>query len=215
MASTRSNRRSVGSTTSSQPDISSLSNIERLLLAQAVYEFGADAWLHVSKLLSKHPLVLSRPKAFFNAQVCPQIVQSKLIMISYPRHVTYCMINLWKQQTWKCEFWSFACNWKTNCFFVAQILVIHPEVRRLTPFMNRNWRILHRRVEPPVSTTTLSSTRIRAQGPHSCRGSKFQVSPSCTCYGIKAQLSSDASWLKLSQSEVAFGMTKSNQKSRA
>ena len=45
-----------------------LTNVECLLLAQAVYEHGADAWQQVSKLLSKHPL-LSRPKNFFSANV--------------------------------------------------------------------------------------------------------------------------------------------------
>lgn len=89
-SSTRSNRRSAGSTTSSQPDVSSLSNVERLLLAQAVYEFGANAWPHVSKLLSKHPL-LSRPKAFFNAQVCLCTIQSKLDnnLVSQACHTIY------------------------------------------------------------------------------------------------------------------------------
>ncbi|KAG6844906.1 hypothetical protein H0H87_002605 [Tephrocybe sp. NHM501043] len=47
----------------------SLSNIEALILAQAVWENGADAWLTVSKVLSSHSLI-SRPKSFFTAQVC-------------------------------------------------------------------------------------------------------------------------------------------------
>lgn len=49
-------------------DDPSLSTIERLILAQAVYEHGADAWQSVSKLLSKHP-ALARPKSFFSPQV--------------------------------------------------------------------------------------------------------------------------------------------------
>jgi hypothetical protein len=66
---TRSGRRTaVSNTSSAQLDVSILSNIERLLLAQAVHEVGANAWSSVSKILSKHPL-LSRPKSFFNAQV--------------------------------------------------------------------------------------------------------------------------------------------------
>ncbi|KAH7887706.1 hypothetical protein F5I97DRAFT_1828689 [Phlebopus sp. FC_14] len=46
-----------------------LSNIECLILAQAVYQHGADAWHTVSKLLSKHPS-LARPKHFFTPQSC-------------------------------------------------------------------------------------------------------------------------------------------------
>lgn len=49
-------------------DIAELSNIERLLVAQAVHELGAEAWPKVSKLLSKHPLI-DRPKNFFSSQV--------------------------------------------------------------------------------------------------------------------------------------------------
>jgi hypothetical protein len=52
-----------------QPDVSSLSNIERLLLAQAVYELGANAWPSVAKLLTKHPLTSQRPKSFFTPHV--------------------------------------------------------------------------------------------------------------------------------------------------
>jgi bromodomain-containing protein 8 len=63
---TRSGRRPAVSNT--QLDVASLSNIERLLLAQCVHEVGANAWSNVSKILSKHPLI-SRPKSFFNAQV--------------------------------------------------------------------------------------------------------------------------------------------------
>jgi hypothetical protein len=47
-----------------------LSNSERLLIAQAVYELGSSAWPKVSKLIVNHPLT-SRPKSFFTAQVTP------------------------------------------------------------------------------------------------------------------------------------------------
>ncbi|KAG1752749.1 uncharacterized protein EDB91DRAFT_1294007 [Suillus paluster] len=50
----------------------SLSNVECLVLAQAVYEYGANAWQQVSKLLSKHPLI-SRPKNFFSTNSCRDI----------------------------------------------------------------------------------------------------------------------------------------------
>lgn len=41
---------------------------ERLLVAQAVYEYGSNAWPDISRVLSKHPLI-SRPKGFFSPQV--------------------------------------------------------------------------------------------------------------------------------------------------
>lgn len=52
----------------SEDSDAALSTIECLILAQAVYEHGADAWQSVSKVLSKHP-ALTRPKAFFSPQV--------------------------------------------------------------------------------------------------------------------------------------------------
>lgn len=50
----------------------SLTNVDRLLLSQAVYELGANSWQGVAKLLTKHPLLieLNHPKNFFTAQSC-------------------------------------------------------------------------------------------------------------------------------------------------
>lgn len=55
----------------SAEDVASLSTRERLIFAQAVYEYGAKqtTWPEIAKLLSKHPLI-SRPKNFFTAQSC-------------------------------------------------------------------------------------------------------------------------------------------------
>ncbi|KZT26869.1 hypothetical protein NEOLEDRAFT_1089501 [Neolentinus lepideus HHB14362 ss-1] len=53
-------------------DITSLTNTERLLLAQAVYELGADAWAEVAKLLTKHPLI-TRPKNTFTPDSCEEL----------------------------------------------------------------------------------------------------------------------------------------------
>lgn len=50
------------------PDATTLSNIERLIFSQAVYEFGSNDWPNVSKLLSGHPLT-PRPKNFYNPDV--------------------------------------------------------------------------------------------------------------------------------------------------
>ncbi|KIK68102.1 hypothetical protein GYMLUDRAFT_36932 [Collybiopsis luxurians FD-317 M1] len=60
----RSTRRSQ-----TEPDFSSLTKLDSLILAQSVYELGASAWPAVAKVLSKHPL-LSHPKSFFTAQSC-------------------------------------------------------------------------------------------------------------------------------------------------
>lgn len=51
-------------------DLASLSTRERLIFAQAVYEYGASqsTWSEIAGLLSKHPLI-SRPKNFFTVQV--------------------------------------------------------------------------------------------------------------------------------------------------
>ncbi|KAF9492812.1 hypothetical protein BDN71DRAFT_1450983 [Pleurotus eryngii] len=50
-------------------EASLLQPIDRLLLAQAVWELGANSWPAVAKLLTKHPL-LHHPKSFFTAQSC-------------------------------------------------------------------------------------------------------------------------------------------------
>ena len=48
-----------------------LNNLERLILAQAVYELGSDAWTDVSSILSQHPLILQvkRDSATFSPPV--------------------------------------------------------------------------------------------------------------------------------------------------
>lgn len=58
----------------------SLSTIECLILAQAVYEHGADAWQSVSKVLSNH-VALARPKSFFSPQVRLPFIPNKPCMV--------------------------------------------------------------------------------------------------------------------------------------
>jgi hypothetical protein len=43
-----------------------LNNLERLILAQAVYELGSDAWPNVSTILSHHPLISKRDNSSFS-----------------------------------------------------------------------------------------------------------------------------------------------------
>ncbi|KAG7449167.1 uncharacterized protein BT62DRAFT_1073683 [Guyanagaster necrorhizus] len=49
-------------------DMSRLSKLDRLIMAQAVWEIGAE-WTAIAKILSKHPL-LAHPKSFFTPQSC-------------------------------------------------------------------------------------------------------------------------------------------------
>lgn len=51
-----------------EPD---LNNLERLILAQAVYELGSDSWSSVSDILSQHPLISKRDNATFSPLVSP------------------------------------------------------------------------------------------------------------------------------------------------
>ncbi|KAI0650813.1 hypothetical protein C8Q79DRAFT_945224 [Trametes meyenii] len=62
--------RSRKSTLTPELEVSNLNNVERLIFAQAVHEFGTNAWPEVAKLLSNHPLI-SQPKGTFTAQSCP------------------------------------------------------------------------------------------------------------------------------------------------
>ena len=86
-ANTRVTRRSIANVPSALPDMTTLTNLDRLILAQAVYELGANSWSAVAKLLTKHPL-LQRPKSFFTPQVSlvhihiafPSISHSILVM---------------------------------------------------------------------------------------------------------------------------------------
>jgi hypothetical protein len=48
-----------------------LNSLERLILAQAVYELGSDAWTNVSSILSQHPLIrqVKRDNTIFSPSV--------------------------------------------------------------------------------------------------------------------------------------------------
>ncbi|KAI6113643.1 hypothetical protein EV401DRAFT_1890130 [Pisolithus croceorrhizus] len=56
-----------------QDMLGSLQNIERLILAQAVYEYGADAWQTVSQVVSKHPCLTQPSSELFSPQFCQAI----------------------------------------------------------------------------------------------------------------------------------------------
>ena len=60
-----------------------LNSLERLILAQAVYELGSDAWTNVSSILSQHPLILQvkRDNAIFSPSVRPPL---RLIILLNP-----------------------------------------------------------------------------------------------------------------------------------
>ncbi|KAI0773360.1 hypothetical protein BC629DRAFT_716181 [Irpex lacteus] len=59
----------VNGATEHEPDTDKLSNLERLILVQAVYEFGNSAWPEVSKLLGSHPM-LSHSDQNFTPTFC-------------------------------------------------------------------------------------------------------------------------------------------------
>ena len=81
MASTRATRGSA----SFADELASMTIRDRLVFAQAVYEFGAGpvGWPQISKLLSQHPL-LTHVKHIFSTQVCtrPQMCKT-WIMVGY------------------------------------------------------------------------------------------------------------------------------------
>jgi bromodomain-containing protein 8 len=45
---------------------SKLNNLEKLILAQAVYELGSNAWTAVSNILTQHPLIVKRDDLAFS-----------------------------------------------------------------------------------------------------------------------------------------------------
>jgi bromodomain-containing protein 8 len=47
-----------------------LNNLERLILAQAVYELGSNAWTAVSNILTQHPLIIKRDDLAFSPTAC-------------------------------------------------------------------------------------------------------------------------------------------------
>lgn len=67
------------------PPMDQLTNTERLLLAQAVYQEGANDWSKVSQIISNHPLI-GRPKSYFNPSVCiiPRPCNCATIIRIYP-----------------------------------------------------------------------------------------------------------------------------------
>jgi hypothetical protein len=54
-----------------EPAEDTLNSLERLILAQAVYELGSDAWTNVSSILSQHPLIrqVKRDNTIFSPSV--------------------------------------------------------------------------------------------------------------------------------------------------
>ncbi|KAI6151888.1 hypothetical protein BKA82DRAFT_4104505 [Pisolithus tinctorius] len=56
-----------------QDILASLQNIEQLVLAQAVYEYGANAWHTVSQVVSKHPCLTQSSSKLFSPQFCQAI----------------------------------------------------------------------------------------------------------------------------------------------
>lgn len=53
-----------------------LNNLERLILAQAVYELGSNAWTAVSNILTQHPLIVKRDDLAFSPTASPLFLPS-------------------------------------------------------------------------------------------------------------------------------------------
>ncbi len=58
-----------------------LNNLERLILAQAVYELGSNAWAAVSDILSQHPLIINRDDLAFSPNASPFFGPHVLVLI--------------------------------------------------------------------------------------------------------------------------------------
>ena len=52
-------------------DTDAYNNLERLILAQAVYELGSNAWTAVSNILVQHPLIAKRDDLAFSPTASP------------------------------------------------------------------------------------------------------------------------------------------------
>ncbi|CAG8484572.1 11955_t:CDS:2 [Ambispora gerdemannii] len=57
----------VQTSTSSEGD--TWTAFEKLLLAQAVYKYGDDNWLAVSRIMKQHPMI-ERQAEFFSPKIC-------------------------------------------------------------------------------------------------------------------------------------------------
>ncbi|KAN0126847.1 hypothetical protein V8E52_000487 [Russula decolorans] len=72
-----------------------LNSLERLILAQAVYELGSDAWTNVSSILSQHPLILQfkRNNAIFSPSACQNIYHDLLRVVGLDRWLSTMFLN--------------------------------------------------------------------------------------------------------------------------
>lgn len=67
----------------SQAQADTLSKLERLILSQAVYELGSDAWTSVSRILSQHPLIPKRDNTPFSPSVSSYSFHHTLLFNSF------------------------------------------------------------------------------------------------------------------------------------
>jgi hypothetical protein len=89
---------------SNQIQADTFSKLERLVLAQAVYELGSDAWTSVSSILSQHPLIPKRDDVPFS----PSVSRSSLHLIllfnpplyhaGLPEHLSPSSESCWARQ---------------------------------------------------------------------------------------------------------------------
>ncbi len=61
----------MSDTADTDADAGKLNNLEKLILAQAVYELGSNAWTAVSNILTQHPLIVKRDDLAFSPAASP------------------------------------------------------------------------------------------------------------------------------------------------
>ena len=94
---------------SAPPSVDTLSTLERLILAQAVYEFGSSKWDKVATILSTHPL-LHRPKNFYTPEVSlvsaihGSRIPTEIGIVTYRHVIDYSLLSC-TMQTLTCERW--------------------------------------------------------------------------------------------------------------
>ena len=94
---------------SASPSVDTLSTLERLILAQAVYEFGSSKWDKVATILSTHPL-LHRPKNFYTPEVSlvsaihGSRIPTEIGIVTYRHVIDYSLLSC-TMQTLTCERW--------------------------------------------------------------------------------------------------------------
>ena len=175
--------RKTRNTASLASDIASLTAREKLIFAQAVYEFGAGGkvWTEISRLLTKHPLLVERGEKFFTSQ-------ARILSFSYVyilMYLTTSLVQSYIMSLWANQGLNGACNNPAAAshnlahtefhLFEAQRLMTVLEVSRLRHLMTLFNTIACSSWAPETCSKTLCYARSRAEGSDCRWGKKIQV----------------------------------------